>query len=106
MREDALWAGAARRKSIAPVSELPAEAVFLRVLRTDTAGVELVEELWRRIKTGQGNTSEVKRCGTTYLNLGHLLIGSNAHFNCKSGKDRTGLQDSEAKFIAHELYQA
>lgn len=65
--------------------------------------VEQVEELWKRIKSGKGNTSSYEM-SSQILNLGHL-IGSNLHFNCKSGKDRTGLQDAEAKFMAHELFE-
>lgn len=31
------------------------------------------------------------------------LIGEVVHFNCRSGKDRTGMLDVEAKFHAHQL---
>jgi phosphatidylinositol-4,5-bisphosphate 4-phosphatase len=69
-----------------------------------TRKVELVGELWKRIETGNGDTSSYEM-SSQLLNLGHM-IGYIPHFNCKSGKDRTGLQDAEVKFMAHELDQA
>lgn len=35
-------------------------------------------------------------------NLAYQL-GDSVHFNCKSGKDRTGIMDSESKFMARQL---
>jgi len=83
---------------------LAGKAVYPPEFYELTRKVELVEELWKRIETGNGDTSSYEM-SSQLLNLGHM-IGFIPHFNCKSGKDRTGLQDAEVKFMAHELDQA
>jgi phosphatidylinositol-4,5-bisphosphate 4-phosphatase len=104
LREDALAAALPQVGMGRSRDRLAAKVVYPPEYYELTRQVGLVEELWTRIKTGQGDTSSYEM-SSQILNLGNL-IGSNAHFNCKSGKDRTGLQDSEAKFMAQELYQA
>lgn len=58
-----------------------------------------VKALWKSVKaTAMGEYLTSARLA----NLAYLL-GFTVHFNCKSGKDRTGLVDIEAKFLAREL---
>jgi hypothetical protein len=45
-----------------------------------------------------------------YILVGRLIVltalaGEVAHVNCRSGKDRTGLADVEAKFALYQLYR-
>jgi hypothetical protein len=79
------------------IEELNENQVELRRLeRTDLQ----IEALWQGIKgsaMGEYNTPAL------IINLAYLL-GLSVHFNCKSGKDRTGLADIESKFLARELY--
>jgi hypothetical protein len=59
-----------------------------------------IQKLWQSIKgTAMGEYVTPARLA----NLAYL-IGLTVHFNCKSGKDRTGLMDIESKFLARELY--
>lgn len=59
-----------------------------------------IDALWRKIKTTAMGEYVVP---ARLANLAYLL-GLTVHFNCKSGKDRTGLLDIESKFLARELY--
>ncbi len=59
-----------------------------------------IEALWQGIK---GSAMGEYITPALLCNLAYLL-GLSVHFNCKSGKDRTGLADIESKFLARELY--
>jgi phosphatidylinositol-4,5-bisphosphate 4-phosphatase len=54
----------------------------------------------------EGSPAEVThdpyRFNSRLINLAHLL-GYTVHLNCRSGKDRTGIIDAEAKYVAEAL---
>jgi hypothetical protein len=59
-----------------------------------------IRALWKSIKaSAMGEYLTPARLA----NLAYLL-GLMVHFNCKSGKDRTGLMDIESKVLARELF--
>jgi hypothetical protein len=60
-----------------------------------------IENLFNEIKENIGKTGSY-RLPSLISNLAYM-IGYMVHFNCKSGKDRTGLMDVESKFMAREL---
>jgi hypothetical protein len=72
------------------------QAALRRLERTDLQ----IEALWQGIK---GSAMGEYSTPALLINLAYLL-GISVHFNCKSGKDRTGLADIESKFLARELY--
>ncbi len=72
------------------------EAALRRVERTDLQ----IQALWQGI---DGSAMGEYITPAHICNLAYLL-GLSVHFNCKSGKDRTGLADIESKFLARELY--
>ena len=47
-------------------------------------------------------THDPYRFNSRFINLAHLL-GYTVHLNCRSGKDRTGIVDAEAKYVAEAL---
>ncbi|GKS69028.1 hypothetical protein W03_10320 [Nitrosomonas sp. PY1] len=63
-----------------------------------------IEQLWKKISAGKGEISSYKM-SSRIANLAFLL-GHMVHFNCKSGKDRTGVQDVESKYLAHRMHRA
>lgn len=76
------------------------QAAVLDELQTLQQTATQIKELWRKIKTTATGEYVVP---ARYANLAYLL-GLTVHFNCKSGKDRTGLLDVESKFLARELH--
>lgn len=54
----------------------------------------------------EGSPSEITddpyRFNSRFINLAHLL-GYTVHLNCRSGKDRTGIVDAEAKYVAEAI---
>lgn len=63
------------------------------------------QDLWAAVeRTGKGTTGGFK-LGSRVAMLAHEL-GYQVHFNCMSGKDRTGLMDVECKLLAHRLHEA
>jgi len=69
-----------------------------------------VKQLWARIEEMRARRSwhSFSGSGTAYelpalvANLGFLL-GAMVHYNCMSGKDRTGMADVEAKLLAYQM---
>jgi len=63
-----------------------------------------IEQLWAKIQGKKGDTGSYKM-SSRIANLAFLMERM-VHFNCKSGKDRTGVQDAEAKYLAHRMHKA
>ncbi|MGZ8157288.1 MAG: inositol phosphate phosphatase SopB, partial [Methylobacter sp.] len=59
-------------------------------------------KLWEEISNNKGGDKGGYRAPALIANLAYML-GLMVHFNCKSGKDRTGLMDIESKLMAREL---
>lgn len=62
---------------------------------------KLMDQILQAWKSG-GSAYEIPaRIANLAFVMGHL-----PHFNCKSGKDRTGLMDAESKFLAQQIFEA
>lgn len=59
--------------------------------------------LWYQIEDVMKNGGTAYELPARIANLA-FRMGILVHFNCKSGKDRTGLEDVEAKFLAQQIY--
>jgi phosphatidylinositol-4,5-bisphosphate 4-phosphatase len=62
-----------------------------------------IDELWALVQKGKGSVASYKQAARI-ANLAYL-IEYMVHFNCKSGKDRTGLMDAESKYLAYQMEQ-
>lgn len=90
-------------QQISRLKNLPGQqAAVLDELQTLQQTAMQIDQLWRKIKTTAMGEYVVP---ARLANLAYLL-GLTVHFNCKSGKDRTGLLDIESKFLARELHIA
>ncbi|HEY9602717.1 MAG TPA: inositol phosphate phosphatase SopB, partial [Allocoleopsis sp.] len=75
---------------------------------------EKIQELELKRDQAKNLFQEIKSIGTSHVgdyklaallaNLGYLMDYI-VHFNCKSGKDRTGLMDAKSKHLARELHE-
>jgi hypothetical protein len=65
------------------------------------ARIETVTARWGRLFSGSGSRYELP---ALVSNLGYQL-GATVHYNCMSGKDRTGMADVEAKLLAFQMDQ-
>ncbi len=62
-----------------------------------------IKQLWALVTAERKkHRREPYRMPALISNLGHLL-GAMVHYNCMSGKDRTGMTDSESKFMAFQM---
>jgi hypothetical protein len=74
--------------------------------------LDRIKELNQRLQQAGTLLKEIKSKGSGHVgdyklpqliaNLGHMM-GHLVHFNCKSGKDRTGIMDAKSKHMAYEL---
>ncbi len=72
--------------------------------------IEKIKQLWARIEavSARRNWRSFSGSGMGYelpalvSNLGYQL-GAMVHYNCMSGKDRTGMADVEAKLLAYQM---
>ncbi|QIZ72269.1 inositol phosphate phosphatase SopB [Oxynema aestuarii] len=66
--------------------------------------IKKIEQLWQRIqKRGKLGGGDVDYEMPALISNLAFLIGSMVHYNCKSGKDRTGMADVETKFLAYQM---
>lgn len=62
-----------------------------------------IQQLWALVTAERKkHRREPYRMPALISNLGYLL-GAAVHYNCMSGKDRTGMTDVEAKFMAFQM---
>ena len=82
-------------------------AAIVRANQAEKAEIEEKNQqilvLWEAILGELGATKSYK-LASRIANLAFLL-GQMVHFNCKSGKDRTGLMDVESKYLALRMEQ-
>jgi phosphatidylinositol-4,5-bisphosphate 4-phosphatase len=66
--------------------------------------IKKIEQLWKRIQErGKLGGGDVDYEMPALISNLAFLIGSMVHYNCKSGKDRTGMADVETKFLAYQM---
>jgi hypothetical protein len=66
--------------------------------------MEDARRLWRQDLEGS-STPATRYALAARLGLLALVAGFDLHVNCRSGKDRTGLFDTEVKFAAYQLWR-
>ncbi|OBQ51912.1 inositol phosphate phosphatase SopB [Halodesulfovibrio spirochaetisodalis] len=75
----------------------------LKALKNTVSDVryQQIVNLWDKIPSMLDETNSYKLASRLAV-LGGML-GMTIHFNCKSGKDRTGMMDAECKFFKYQL---
>ena len=66
--------------------------------------VEDAERLWSLDRSGS-STPATRYALAARVGLLALVAGFDLHVNCRSGKDRTGVFDTEVKFAAYQLWR-
>jgi hypothetical protein len=90
-----------KRNNSAEIERLIEEAQEKRESVRDRVQKWKIDHLIAKVKKGEKEGGSYKMAARV-ANLA-FLIGCKVHFNCKSGKDRTGLMDVESKYLALRL---